>query len=96
MDALTLTALSSIAGAGICVGFGAIGPAIGIGIALALALRHPRQLGKRKQAKSKGVAKFLFVGIAMIESMAIFAFVLSVILLFTNPYWSFFMEKGGG
>jgi len=95
MDELTLIALSSVAGAGICIGLGALGPAIGVGLALALALRHPRQLGKKQLTKSKSIAKFLFVGIAMIESMAIFAFVLSVILLFSNPFWSFFLEKGG-
>lgn len=95
MDELTLIALSSVAGAGICIGLGAIGSAIGVGLALALALRHPRQLRKRQLSKSKSIAKFLFVGIAMIESMAIFAFVLSIILLFTNPFWSFFLEKGG-
>ena len=95
MDELTLIALSSVAGAGICVGLGALGPAIGVGLALALSLKHPRQLGRQQQANSKSIAKFLFVGIAMVESMAIFAFVLSVILLFTNPFWSFFLEKGG-
>ena len=96
MDELTLIALGSVAGAGICMGLGAIGPAIGEGMALARALRNSRQLeGKQQQTKSKSTAKFLFVGIAMVESMAIFAFVLSIILLFTNPFWHFFLEKGG-
>ena len=95
MDEFTLTALSSIAGAGICVGIGVIGPAIGIGMALALSFKHPRQLGKQHHAKSKSIAKFLFVGIAMIESTAIYSFVLAMILLFTNPFWNFFLEKGG-
>lgn len=96
MNDVTLVALSSVAGAGICTALGAFGSAIGVGMALAFALRHPRQLGSKKPATSKGIAKFLFVGIAMIESTAIYSFVLAMILLFTNPFWSFFLGKGGG
>jgi F-type H+-transporting ATPase subunit c len=38
----------------------------------------------------------LFVGLAMIESLAIYCFVISMILLFANPFWGHFLAKAGG
>ncbi len=32
----------------------------------------------------------------MVESTAIYCFVLAMILLFANPFWSYFLEKAGG
>jgi F-type H+-transporting ATPase subunit c len=34
------------------------------------------------------ITRTLFVGLAMIESMAIYCFVVSMILLFANPFWN--------
>ncbi|MBD3235769.1 MAG: F0F1 ATP synthase subunit C, partial [Candidatus Eisenbacteria bacterium] len=35
----------------------------------------------------------LFVGMAMIESTAIYCFVIAVILLFANPFWNHFTQS---
>jgi F-type H+-transporting ATPase subunit c len=34
------------------------------------------------------LTRTLFVGLAMIESIAIYCFVISMILIFANPFWS--------
>jgi F-type H+-transporting ATPase subunit c len=34
--------------------------------------------------------------LAMIESLAIYCFVISMILLFANPFWNHFVAKAGG
>jgi F-type H+-transporting ATPase subunit c len=38
--------------------------------------------------ESNTISRTLFVGLAMIESTAIYCFVLSMILLFANPFWN--------
>jgi len=34
------------------------------------------------------ITRTLFVGLAMIESTAIYSFVVSMILIFANPFWN--------
>jgi F-type H+-transporting ATPase subunit c len=34
------------------------------------------------------ITRTLFVGLAMIESIAIYCFVVSMILIFANPFWN--------
>jgi F-type H+-transporting ATPase subunit c len=41
------------------------------------------------------LTRTLFVGLAMIESIAIYCFVISMILIFANPFWSHFVKAGG-
>jgi hypothetical protein len=38
----------------------------------------------------------LFVGLAMIESTAIYCFVVSMILIFANPFWNHVIAQAGG
>ena len=38
----------------------------------------------------------LFVGLAMIESTAIYCFVVSMILIFANPFWNHVIAKATG
>lgn len=42
------------------------------------------------------IIRTLFVGLAMIESIAIYCFVISMILLFANPFWNYVVAKAGG
>ncbi len=72
----------SIIGAVIAVAFGAIGPALGEGRAIAAAME-----AIARQPESAGVlARTLFVGLAMIETMAIYCLVIALLLLFANPF----------
>jgi F-type H+-transporting ATPase subunit c len=69
--------------AGTTIMVGSIAPALGEARALAEALRSIAQ-----QPDEKGtITRTLFVGLAMIESTAIYCFVVSMILLFANPFW---------
>jgi F-type H+-transporting ATPase subunit c len=92
MDSLTLIAMASIVSAGISIGLGAIGPAIGEGLAAAKALSAIAQ----QPDEARTVTRMLFVSLAMIESTAIYAFVVSMIVLFANPYWNYMVGRVGG
>ena len=72
----------SVFGAALAVGLGSIGPALGEGRALAAAMdaiaRQPEAAGT--------LTRTLFVGLAMIETMAIYCLVIALLLLYANPY----------
>ncbi len=78
---ISIEALSVIMAA-IAVSFGAIGPALAEGRAVASAMeaiaRQPEAAGT--------ISRTLFVGLAMIETMAIYCLVIALLLLFANPY----------
>ncbi len=84
MDNSTYIAVASIVTAGITISIGAIGPALGQGRAVATALSS---LAQQPDA-SATITRTLFVGLAMIESTAIYCFVVSMILIFANPFWN--------
>lgn len=92
MDSLTYISIVSIATAGITMGFGALGPAFAEGRAVAAALSS---LAQQPDASST-ITRTLFVGLAMIESTAIYCFVVSMIVLFANPFWNYFITLASG
>ena len=92
MDNMTLIAVASIATAGIITSFGAMGPALGEGRSVAAALAS---LAQQPDA-SATITRTLFVGLAMIESTAIYCFVVSMILIFANPFWNHLIALAGG
>lgn len=81
MDQLNIQMLSII-GAAVAVSFGAIGPALAEGRAIAAAMEA---LARQPEA-SGAVTRTLFVGLAMIETMAIYCLVVALLLLFANPF----------
>jgi F-type H+-transporting ATPase subunit c len=84
MSDLGLIGMASVIAAGIGMGIGAIGPAIGEGRALAQALQAIAQ----QPDEANAITRTLFVGMAMVESTAIYTFVIALILIFANPFWS--------
>jgi F-type H+-transporting ATPase subunit c len=70
--------------AGLTIAVGSIGPALGEGRAVAQALSSIAQ----QPDESGTITRTLFVGLAMIESTAIYCFVVTMILLFANPFWN--------
>lgn len=84
MTDLGLIAGISIFTAGLTVSFGAIGPALGEGRAAATALSAIAQ----QPDASSSISRTLFVSLAMIESTAIYCFVVAMILIFANPFWT--------
>ncbi|MGK7911341.1 MAG: F0F1 ATP synthase subunit C [Synechococcus sp.] len=92
MDNLGLIGVVSIVSAGSTIAIGSIAPAIGEGLALARALGALAQQPDRANI----ITRTLFVGLALVESTAIYCFVVSMILLFANPFWNHFLEQAGG
>ena len=84
MDNTTLIAMASIVTAGLTMAIGGIGPALGEGRSVSTALSS---LAQQPDA-STTITRTLFVGLAMIESIAIYCFVVSMILIFANPFWN--------
>lgn len=91
MDNIGLIGMVSIITAGLTIAIGAIAPAIGEGLALANALRALAQ----QPDQSNTITRTLFVGLALVESTAIYCFVVSMILIFANPFWNYFTQNGG-
>lgn len=89
MQSAELVALGSIIISGLTIAIGSIGPALGEGRALARALSAIAQ----QPDESNTITRTLFVGMAMIESTAIYCFVVAIILIFANPFWSHFTQQ---
>ncbi|MGB5522874.1 MAG: ATP synthase F0 subunit C [Polyangiales bacterium] len=81
MNAMTILIAVSTATAGLAVAIGGYGPARGQGDALRQALDSMA----RQPDEADRITRTLFVGMAMVESTAIYALVVSLILLFANP-----------
>jgi F-type H+-transporting ATPase subunit c len=92
MDNVTLIAIASISTAGVTTSFGCLGPALSEGRAVATALTA---LAQQPDAAST-ITRTLFVGLAMIESTAIYCFVVSMILIFANPFWNHMVAPATG
>ena len=92
MDNITIIAVASIVIAGITISLGSIGPALAEGRAVATALTS---LAQQPDA-SATITRTLFVGLAMIESIAIYCFVVSMILIFANPFWNHVIAQTAG
>jgi F-type H+-transporting ATPase subunit c len=84
MDNIGLIGMVSIIMAGLTIAVGSIAPAIGEGNAVSQALKSIAQ----QPDEANTISRTLFVGLAMIESTAIYCFVISMILLFANPFWN--------
>ncbi len=92
MDSLTIIAMISIFTAGITTSFGCLGPALAEGRAVSTALNS---LAQQPDA-SATITRTLFVGLAMIESTAIYCFVVSMILVFANPFCNHVIAQATG
>jgi F-type H+-transporting ATPase subunit c len=92
MDSLTILGVVSIITAGACMAIGTIGPALGEARAVAAALSSIAQ----QPDEAGTISRTLFVGLAMIESTAIYCFVVSMIIFFANPFWNYAVSKAGG
>jgi F-type H+-transporting ATPase subunit c len=84
MDSITTIGIVSIIVAGFTTGIGCMFPALSEGRAVASALQS---LAQQPDA-APTITRTLFVGLAMIESTAIYCFVVSMILIFANPFWN--------
>lgn len=74
-------ALASVVTAGLTIAIGSVGPALGEGRAVAQALDA---IARQPDATDR-ITRTLFVGLAMVESTAIYCLVVALILLYANP-----------
>ncbi|GJQ50376.1 ATP synthase subunit c 2 [Candidatus Kuenenia stuttgartiensis] len=92
MDNVGLIGMVSIIVAGFTIAVGSIGPALGEARAAAQALSSIAQ----QPDEANTITRTLFVSMAMIESTAIYCFVVAMIVIFANPFWNYVITKAGG
>ena len=92
MDNVAIIGMVSVLTAGLTIAIGSIGPALGEGRALAQALSSIAQ----QPDEGATITRTLFVGLAMVESTAIYCFVIALILIFANPFWNYVTALSGG
>lgn len=85
MNEIALIGGATIVSAGMTIAVGAISPALGEGRSVAQGLSALAQ----QPDESGSLSRTLFAGLAMIESTAIYCFVVSMILIFANPFWDY-------
>ena len=77
-----IVSAASVVGAGLAVGLAAIGPGVGQGSAAAQAVEG---IARQPEAEGK-IRGTLLLAFAFMESLTIYGLVISLLLLFANPY----------
>jgi len=88
MNDLHLFSIISTGVAGAIIAIGVIGPALAMGRAISTALDA---LARQPEAE-KIITRTLFIGLAMIESLAIYCLVIALIVLFRNPLLEYLLK----
>ncbi len=88
MDKMTWFVLLSTGGALFAIAIGVIFPALAMGRAITQALDA---LARQPEAE-KSITRTLFIGLAMIESLAIYVLVIVLIVLFRNPLLEYVLK----
>jgi F-type H+-transporting ATPase subunit c len=88
MNDMTWFTIFSTAGAVLAIAIGVMFPALAMGRAISQALDA---LARQPEAE-KSIMRTLFIGLAMIESLAIYVLVIVLIVLFRNPLLQFLIK----
>ncbi len=88
MTATGLLVIVSTAGALLAMAIGVMLPAVAMGRAITQAL----DAIARQPESERAVTRTLFIGLAMIESLAIYVLVIVLIVLFRNPLLEFVLK----
>lgn len=92
MDYASLIEIVSIITAGLTITIGTIAPALAEGRTASQALMAIAQ----QPDVAPTITRTLFVSLAMIESTAIYCFVVAMILIFANPFVTTATQAAGG
>ena len=92
MSDLSIIGMTSIILAGLTIVIGSISPALAQGRAMVAALSAIAQ----QPDEANTITRTLFIGLAMIESLTIYCFVIAMILIFFNPFWNKVISLAGG
>jgi len=90
-DMTWFAALSTVA-AMIGIAIGVLLPALAMGRAISSALDA---LARQPEAE-RSIMRTLFIGLAMIESLAIYVLVIALIILFRNPLLEYLLKPAAG
>ncbi len=88
MNEITWIVLGSTVAAVIGIAIGVLGPALAMGKAISSALEA---LSRQPEAE-RSIMRTLFIGLAMIESLAIYCLVIILIVLFKNPLLAYIIH----
>ena len=88
MNDIALFATVSTVAAALAVALGVFIPALAMGRAISQALDA---LARQPEAE-KAISRTLFIGLAMIESLAIYVLVVALIILFRNPLLEYLVK----
>ena len=88
MSDLTWFALASTVAAAFAIAIGVLLPALAMGRAISSALEA---LSRQPEAE-RSIMRTLFIGLAMIESLAIYVLVIVLIILFRNPLLEYLIK----
>lgn len=89
MNEMTWFATASTVAAALAVALGVFFPALAMGRAISQALDA---LARQPEAE-KAISRTLFIGLAMIESLAIYVLVVVLIILFRNPLLEYLLKR---
>jgi F-type H+-transporting ATPase subunit c len=79
----------------IAAGFGMAIGSFGTGLGQGLAIKSAVEGVARNPSASGKILTTMMIGLAMIESLAIYVFVVAMIILFANPFTAQVMELAG-
>lgn len=88
MTDMTWVVLGSTVAAALAIALGVMFPAIAMGRAISQALEA---LARQPEAE-RSIMRTLFIGLAMIESLAIYCLVIVLIILFRNPLLEYLLK----
>ena len=88
MTDISLIVLGSTVAAIIGIALGVIGPALAMGKAVGSAL----DAIARQPELERSILRTLFIGLAMMESLAIYCLVIILIVLFKNPLLEYILK----
>jgi F-type H+-transporting ATPase subunit c len=88
MSDLSLFAIVSTVVAALVIALGTMLPALAMGRAISQALES---LARQPEAE-RAITRTLFIGLAMIESLAIYCLVIVLIILFRNPLLGYLLK----
>ncbi|MGC9217173.1 ATP synthase F0 subunit C [Acidithiobacillus sp.] len=88
MTAMTWFTLASTVASLLAMAIGVLGPALAMGRAIAAALDA---LARQPESAST-IMRTLFIGLAMIESLAIYVLVIVLIVMFRNPLLAYLIK----
>ena len=88
MSDMTWFILASTAGSVLAIAIGVLGPAFAMGRAISSALEA---LARQPEAENS-IMRTLFIGLAMIESLAIYVLVIVLIVMFRNPLLEYLVK----